>query len=374
MQNKGFVPNGFYANTLFGGIREISARGEISKGAQKPEQVDPKLKTRPDWAQPVLTCQTGPLVQEKQGLKAQFATFAELAKPRLTFLVVLSTMSAYALAPGELSVLQLVVLTLGTGLCSASANAINMGREPEFDKQMTRTCTRPVASGKLTSREAFGFSAVTGAAGIALLQTINPTVSALGAANIVLYGGVYTSLKRKHIANTWVGAVVGAIPPLMGWGACASLADPGAWMLAALLYSWQFPHFMSLSYSIADEYKRAGYVMSAWTNPLLTARVALRHAIAMFPICFGLSWFGVCDPYFCIDSSIVNAWLVYTSFRFWQQQRLLAKGLVQPTHSGEKKKYARQLFWASVIHLPVVLILAMVHKEGQWDWLFDSFT
>lgn len=339
----------------------------------------PSPRSVPEWARPkpegtvlnALTCQTRPINQTNTGLSVKYNLYLELSKPRLTWLVVLSTMSAYALAPNELSLLHLAFLTAGTALCSASANAINMGREGEFDRQMTRTRQRPVASERLTSTQAFQFAAISGTVGTsALYFGVSPLVAALGLSNIALYGWLYTSLKRKHISNTWVGAIVGAIPPLMGWGACSSLSDPGVWMLAGLLYSWQFPHFMSLSYSIADEYKKAGYVMSAWTDPLMSSRVSLRHSVAMVPLCVGLWYFGVTDAWFIIDSSIVNGWLIWTSFLFWKQQRNISNGLATVDPAGKHKQYARQLFWASVIHLPAVLVLAMIHKKGRWDWIF----
>lgn len=359
----------------------VSYRVSSADSKNSTTTTPPSSRTGPEWARPkseetvlnALTCQTRPTGPTRSGLGVKYNLYLELSKPRLTWLVVLSTMSAYALAPNELSLLHLAFLTAGTALCSASANAINMGREGEFDRQMTRTRQRPVASERLTPTQAFQFAAISGTVGTsALYFGVSPLVAALGLSNIALYGWLYTSLKRKHISNTWVGAIVGAIPPLMGWGACSSLSDPGVWMLAGLLYSWQFPHFMSLSYSIADEYKNAGYVMSAWTDPLMSSRVSLRHSIAMVPLCVGLWYFGVTDAWFIIDSSIVNGWLIWTSFLFWKQQRDISNGLATVDPAGKHKQYARQLFWASVIHLPAVLVLAMIHKKGRWDWLFGS--
>lgn len=315
--------------------------------------------------------------------------YIALTKPRLTALIVLSTMTSYALAPCEASLSPLLFLTLGTTLTSGAANAINMGREHVFDGLMTRTQSRPVVRGLITPNDAFTFAGVTGSLGVAALYFgVNPTVAVLGAANIALYSGLYTTLKRKSILNTWVGALVGTVPPLMGWAASSSLADPGAWCLAALLYAWQFPHFNALSHNIREEYRRAGYVMTAWTNPALNSRVALRHAIAMFPICVGLSYFGVTDWVFAFDSSIVNGWLTYVAYKFWAEQRNqkqiathTGKELVKSSSpysqgsssssssSARSNGFARSLFWGSVIHLPAILVLAMIHKKGQWDWL-----
>lgn len=304
--------------------------------------------------------------------KSILAPYIKLTKPNLTLLVTLSSICSYAISPNSVSITELALLTIGTALCSGSANAINMGREPEFDKRMSRTSNRPVVTGSVSPAQAFQFAATTGSIGCTILYFgVNPTVALLGFLNIGLYGWTYTSLKRRSILNTWVGAVVGAIPPLMGWAASSSLAHPGGWCLAALLYAWQFPHFNALSHNIADQYKGAGYVMACAENPKLNARVALRYSILMFPICFGLSYYGVTDWYFQIDSAIANAWMTVLAFKFWSQQRKNhAKGHVPSAEAIQVASVnAKKLFWCSVWQLPVVLVLAMLHKKGQWDRL-----
>ena len=127
----------------------------------------------------------------------------------------------------------------------------------------------------------------------------------------------------------------------------------GGWLLSSLLFAWQFPHFNALSWSIREEYKNAGYRMLAWVNPHMNARVALRYSVAFIPICVGLSAVGVTDWGFVVSSSVVNAWIVREAWKFWR-------------HEG-KKGSARSLFWAGVWHLPVLLVLAMVHKQGVWE-------
>lgn len=302
--------------------------------------------------------------------------YLQLSKPRLTMLVMLSAICSYAISPYAASVSELLCLTLGTTLCSASANAINMGREPEFDRQMIRTQARPVVRGLVTPVQAYKFAAIAGTVGTSVLYVgVNPTVALLGAANIVLYAWIYTSLKRKHIINTWVGAVVGALPPLMGWAAASPLTHPGAWCVASLLYAWQFPHFNTLGHNIKKEYKNAGYVMTAWKNPLLNARVALRYSLLMFPICFGFSYFGVTDWFYQVDSGLINAWMSFWAFKFyWQQKQNYSKKFVNDKAKLNKglvmaNVYARKTFLVSVLHLPAVLILAILHKKGRWDWL-----
>lgn len=325
-----------------------------------PFEVKPKLSVK---------------TEHEKSLKKILEPYLTLTKPNLTFLVMLSLICSYTMSPNSVGLQELVFLTAGTAMASGAANLINMGREPEYDRKMQRTSTRPVVVGKVSPNEAFLFAGITGTLGCSMLYYgVNPTVAALGFVNLVLYSWVYTSLKRKSILNTWVGAIVGAIPPLMGWAASSSLAHPGAWCLALLLYAWQFPHFNSLSHNIRNDYKNAGYVMTAFENPKLNARVALRYSLMMFPLCYGLSYFDVTDQYFIFDSSLLTAWISYWAYKFWAQQRLNYK----KGSSGSKEGmlllniYAKKLFWASVWYLPGVLVLGMLHKKGQWDRFFNK--
>ncbi|KAI5956312.1 COX10 [Candida jiufengensis] len=313
-------------------------------------------------------------IKAKATLKEEIKSYIKLTKPNLTMLVTLSCICSYAISPLSVSVQELMFLTAGTALCSGAANAINMGREPDFDRQMPRTVGRPIVRGLITPNQAYNFAAIIGSIGCTMLWFgVNPIVSLLGFFNIVLYAWIYTSMKRKSIINTWVGAIVGAIPPLMGWAASSSLLHPGAWCLAGLLYAWQFPHFNALSHNIAQQYKSAGYVMAAAENPKLNARVALRYSILMFPLCFGLSYFGITDWVFPFDSAIANGWLTYLAFQFWQQQQRNHGNGSGPSKQGIALAgvHAKKLFWCSVWHLPAVLILAMLHKKDQWNRLYN---
>ncbi|KAL7807521.1 protoheme IX farnesyltransferase-like protein [Trichoderma aethiopicum] len=326
--------------------------------------------------------------QPKDSLRRTISTFLSLSKPRLTVLVVLSAMAPYALYPvpemlmptmtetPSLSPLTLFFLTTGTALCSASANTLNMLYEPSTDAKMSRTRNRPLVRGLVSNRAAALFAMLCGVGGAAALYFgVNPTVSFLGLSNIVLYAGIYTPLKAVTVFNTWVGAVVGGIPPLMGWAAAAGEAATkdgswrelllasdgssiGGWLLAGLLFAWQFPHFMALSWPIREEYKAAGLRMLAWTNPARNARVALRYSLAFFPLCFGLCAAGVTDWSFAVTSLPINLWLAREAVRFWKYEG----------HKGS----ARGLFWASVWHLPGVMILALLHKKGMWSRAWRS--
>ena len=314
-------------------------------------------------------------------LRRLFMTYLSLSKPRLSFLIVLTTAATYSIYPvpavllssttvaPSLSALTLVFLTGGSALCTASANALNMLIEPEHDAKMSRTRNRPLVRGLISKKGALIFAGISGIIGVGgLCFGVNPTVAFLGGLNIALYAGVYTPMKRISVVNTWIGAIVGGIPPLMGWAAAAGQSATGSggwhelllgeeniggWLLAALLFAWQFPHFNALSWPIREEYKNAGYRMLVWTNARMNGRVAFRYSLLLFPICFGLTWYGVTDRGFLVTSSIVNIWIVREAWRFWRREGL--------------KGSARGLFWASVWHLPVIMVLAMAHKKGLWE-------
>ena len=318
-------------------------------------------------------------------LRRLFAAYLSLSKPRLSFLIVLTTASAYSIYPvpalllptttvsPSLSALTLVFLTAGTTFCTASANALNMLLEPQYDAKMSRTRNRPIVRGIVGKKGALIFASIAGVIGTGSLWFgVNPTAAFLGGLNIFLYAGVYTPMKRLSVVNTWVGAVVGAIPPLMGWVAAAGQSATGSgewrellfgddsvggWLLAGLLFAWQFPHFNALSWNIREEYKNAGYRMLAWVNPRMNGRVAFRYALLLFPICGALSWYGVTDQGFLITSSVVNTWIVREAWKFWRLEGYMGS--------------ARGLFWASVWHLPVIMVLAMAHKKGLWESIWQ---
>ncbi|KAG5462079.1 MAG: UbiA prenyltransferase family-domain-containing protein [Olpidium bornovanus] len=300
-------------------------------------------------------------VQVSPGLDKLPSLYKELIKAKLAGLVVLTTMCGYAVAPGARDLATLFYTSVGTGLCVGSANAINQWLEVPYDAQMSRTRNRVLVRNEISPLHAFVFGGVTGTVGVALLATtVNPVTAALGFANILLYTAAYTPMKRASIANTWVGAVVGAIPPIMGWAACTgSMADPGALLLGATLYAWQFPHFNALAYNLRGDYARAGYRMMAVTNPNLNSRVALRYSLLLFPIGWLAPIFGVTTWPFAVDSALVNLAMAIPAWKFWRRQ-------------GEKN--ARQLFFVSLVHLPLLLALMMFHKAPPESGRGNGFT
>ena len=197
------------------------------------------------------------------------------------------------------------------------------------------------------------FGVVSGITGSAILMLgVNPLTASLGIFNIGLYSAIYTPMKRLSITNTWVGSVVGAIPPVMGWTACTGSLSPAALILGAVLYAWQFPHFNALSWSHRADYSRGGYRMMSVTNPGLCRRVALRYCLALIPICTIAPFCGLTTWWFAVDSAPLNIWFSYLGWRFY--------------HDADFKS-AKKLFHFSLFHLPLLLALMLLNKTDLSD-------
>ncbi|XP_071441245.1 protoheme IX farnesyltransferase, mitochondrial [Hetaerina americana] len=277
-----------------------------------------------------------------------------LGKFRLTALVVLTSLGGYVMAPYPLEVGTLLALAVGTGLVSSAANAVNQFLEVPFDAQMPRTRNRVLVRGLLTPAHAMGFALGSSLLGSCILWVFaNPATACLGILNLFLYTSAYTPLKRITIANTWVGSIVGAIPPLMGWAACSggSLGS-GAWLMAAVLYAWQFPHFNALSWNLRQEYSRAGYRMMAVTHPELCRRTSLRYSVGMIAICLAAPMLEVTTWTFAFDSLPLNMYLTYLSWRFYKDS---------------DSRSSRKLFRFTLLHLPVLMLLMLISKKHHSD-------
>uniref|UniRef100_A0A9J8B5M6 Protoheme IX farnesyltransferase, mitochondrial n=1 Tax=Cyprinus carpio carpio TaxID=630221 RepID=A0A9J8B5M6_CYPCA len=275
--------------------------------------------------------------------------YARLSKIKLTALVVTTAAAGFAMAPVPFDPVTFLMASVGTCLSSCTANSINQYFEVPFDSNMNRTKNRPLVRGQISPLHAVSFALACGIPGVTLLTLgVNPLTGFLGALNIFLYTCCYTPLKRLSIANTWVGAVVGAIPPVMGWTAATGSLDPGALLLGAFLFSWQFPHFNALSWNLREDYSRGGYRMMSVTHPSLCKRVALRHSVGLI----GLSALGpvldVTTWTFPLVSLPINLYISYLAFRFY--------------HNGDRQN-ARKLFFCSLWHLPMLLLLALTCKK-----------
>uniref|UniRef100_W8C588 Protoheme IX farnesyltransferase, mitochondrial n=1 Tax=Ceratitis capitata TaxID=7213 RepID=W8C588_CERCA len=238
--------------------------------------------------------------------------FKKLSKFRLTSLVVITAMSGYAMAPAPFELNTFLSCSLGTFLVSAAANAINQYHEVPFDSQMSRTKNRVLVTGQLTPLDSIAFAFVSATAGISLLYFgVNGLTATLGATNLILYTSVYTPLKRISILNTWVGSLVGAIPPLMGWASCAGHLDASSFLLAGVLFAWQFPHFNALSWNLRPDYSRAGYRMMSVTNPALCRRTTLSYTAALTILSAAAPLLNVTNNWFALESFPLNAYFCY---------------------------------------------------------------
>lgn len=276
--------------------------------------------------------------------------YMALSKIRLTGLVVTTTLAGYAMAPGAFDPWVLLFTVAGTAFTSCAANAINQFLEVPYDSQMNRTKNRVLVRGFLSPLHAVGFAAGTASLGLWLLAVgANGLTALLGGANLALYTCAYTPLKRCSIVNTWLGSVVGAIPPLMGWAACMGTLDAGACVLGAMLYSWQFPHFNALSWNLRPDYSRAGYRMMSVTHPELCRRTALRHSVLLALLCScAAPLSGLTAWSFAATSLPLNAYLLHRAWRFY---------------SEPDSATSRALFRLSLVYLPVLIVLMLISKR-----------
>ena len=290
-----------------------------------------------------------------------FGLYAELAKARLSSLVVFTSGAGYLLYGPPASALAALAAVSGTALAAAAAAAANQVWEADRDALMMRTRGRPLPAGSLTPAAALTFvGAATAGAGGVLLVGANPLAAGLALGNIALYVLAYTPLKPITRWNTAVGALVGAIPPLIGWAAAAgSLWAPEPWLLASALFWWQFPHYHSLSWTLRRDYARGGYAMEAVldaTGGKRTAWLVLRSAgvLALLPV--ATTALGVTSAMFAIEATALNAYFLSLALRFYRDP-------------GDTR--ARAVFRASLWYLPLLMVAFVFHSRA-WAALEDE--
>lgn len=242
----------------------------------------------------------------------------------------------------------------GTFLTAASANSFNQLIEKLPDASMNRTARRPLPSGRISSTHARAWATTSGALGLATLAVgTNPLTAALGATTLGAYTLLYTPMKRMTPLNTWVGAVVGALPPVMGWTAAGgSLVSGEAAVLFASLFLWQMPHFFALAWMYRTDYAQGGYKMVPLTDPTgeRTAAYCLEYSLylALLPPACWISGLTTCM--FPIESVVFNGGLLLAAWRFSR-------------NSQRGQAHARRLFLASLAYLPVFLACLLIHQR-----------
>lgn len=281
--------------------------------------------------------------------------YGQLLKPNLSFLVVFSSVIAYLLVPGvhfELS--KVIILFAGGMLVTGAANAINQILEKDSDRLMKRTMFRPLPDARMQRAEAWFFALLTAFAGAALLAlSFNLLTGILSLVSLLLYAFAYTPLKKISPIAVLVGAIPGAMPPLLGWVAATNRigfegAGTGGWILFAVQFFWQFPHFWSIAWVAYDDYAKAGIKLlpSSAGRTSFTGLQCMLYSLVLIPISMlpRLHMTGVIGMSVAIVMGIIY---FYTSYLFYQ-------------HNDEKS--ARRVMFASFFYLPIVLIAYLLDK------------
>lgn len=286
--------------------------------------------------------------------RARVSTYIELIKPRIGSMVLLATGVGFYLAcPGVLGMSAVVVLVhtlLGTGLVASGANALNQWMEVDYDRLMLRTENRPLPSGRLTSFEVLVFGAGISFLGIVYLSVmVNPLCSALATLTLVIYVFFYTPLKRITSLSVVVGAIPGALPPVIGWSAVQGTLQFETWLLFGIMFFWQMPHFAAIAWQYREDYARAGYPMLPVIDPEGT-RIKLHvmtHTIGLISASLLPALYGVAGVVYAISAMTLGILFLISGIKFV---------------SNKTTEAARFHVIASIIYLPVLLTLMMIDK------------
>jgi protoheme IX farnesyltransferase len=279
-----------------------------------------------------------------------------LGKPRITLMVMITVAIGFLLAPGGTTNFLLMLHALGgVGLVAASSGILNQAWERDTDAKMRRTRGRPMARARISPQLGYTLGVALGVIGVVwLMVEVNTLTALLTFLTLVSYVFIYTPLKRVSAWNTFVGAIPGAMPPLLGYAAAANALAPEAWFLFGVLFLWQFPHFFAIAWMHKDDYAAAGLVMVStidrsqgrFTGWLTLSTALLLLALSLLPFVAG--WVGV---WYFLAAVLVGGLFVYAAMRF----------LVQPD-----RPRALQALWASLLYVPIVFLLFLLdsHRAG----------
>ena len=276
--------------------------------------------------------------------------FLELTKPRITTLVVVTAGVGYAVgAPRGLEPAAFVALLIGTALVAGGASALNQYWEREADARMERTRLRPLPAGRVTPVEALAFGLAVAGAGLVLLATINGLTALLGLGALASYVLAYTPLKRITSLCTVVGAIPGALPPMMGWAAARGTVDAGAWALFGVLFLWQLPHFLAIGWIFREDYARGGFPMLTVVDAdgRSTARQMMLYSAALIPVTLVAGALAFAGTGYLWGALALGLIFFGASTRFaWTRSVSAARGL----------------FLVSILYLPALLGLLVFDR------------
>jgi heme o synthase len=284
----------------------------------------------------------------------KWSDLSKLIKLRLTFLVVFSASISFLIGSkvnGEINWLNWVKLIIGGFLVTAAANCFNEIIEKDLDKLMKRTMDRPIPAGRMTTGQALVLGLFMGIAGTYLLGQLNLTTGYLSVFSILLYAFAYTPLKRKSPIAVFVGAIPGALPPLIGYVAAHEKIDGIALILFGIQFIWQFVHFWAIAWVLDDDYKLAGFrLLPSGKRDLTSAIVTFAFAIILVPVSILPTWYGFGGYYVGGVSLICSVLFLYQAF-------ILLRTL--------EISNAKKLMYGSFIYLPVVQLMFLFDFIGK---------
>ena len=287
-------------------------------------------------------------------LRARANDFYELTKPRMNFLVlVTSAVGFYMGTRGAVSDWPLLLhALLGTAMAAAGASVLNQYVERDHDAHMRRTAGRPLPAGRIAPLEALVFGVALSAGGVLYLAAlVNALTAILGVVTIASYVFVYTPLKRRTSLCTVVGAVPGAIPPMMGWAAATGTLSAEAWALFGILFFWQMPHFLAIAILYKDDYAAGGFKMLPVVDEglVVTGRQMVLYAVALVPVSLMPVGLRAAGPAYLLAAMLLGVGFL---------------GCSVACAVCKERADARRLFLASIIYLPLLLAAMMLDKAG----------
>jgi protoheme IX farnesyltransferase len=288
---------------------------------------------------------------ERLSTRDRVAAYLELTKPRITFLIVLTAAAGFALAsPGHVDYRAMLTAMVGIALLSSGIATLNQYMEKDLDALMRRTANRPLPTGKLLPWEALAFGVgLTVLAEIYLVVLVNPLSAVLGLTVIAGYLFAYTPLKTRTSLSTFVGAFPGAVPPLIGWASARGTIGVEAWVLFAILFLWQFPHFLAIAWMYREDYTRAGILMLPVVEPdgRVTGQQIVLYTVMLLPVSLLPTLLGTAGKIYFVGAIVLGLLFLYFSLR---------------AAFSKSRQAARQLLLASVIYLPLLFILMVLDR------------
>jgi heme o synthase len=284
--------------------------------------------------------------------RVRVADYLELSKSRIVFMVVITTTAGFLFAAERVDPLLLLHTLIGTALVAAGTNALNQYVERDHDAKMHRTRTRPLPAGRITPHAALAFSCAVAILGTLYLGlAVNWLTASLGAFTLTSYIFVYTPLKRLSTICTIIGAIPGAVPPLMGWTAATNELALGGWIVFAILFLWQLPHFMAISWMYREDYARGGFAMLSVRDGdgAAVARQAIYYSLALLAVSVTPALTGLAGTAYLVGAVACGAALLAASIRFFFDRGL---------------RNARSLFMISNLYLLTMMLLLVVDARA----------